>query len=123
MRSKAILRGFFVLFCLTDLDPITIITPLFNVLSGLGQKPLGFPVTAQKENSYRKSWLWALAFTLPVIVLCGGLAGYFMSSLLVHQMGAPEILAPALTGLGVLGAAAYCGRLIQRFNEHCKIKK
>ncbi len=63
-------------------------------------------------------WAWGLALTLPVMILCGGLTGYFISILLVKQLGLPKFLTPALTGLGLLVAGLHAYTLAQRLNTN-----
>lgn len=75
-------------------------------------------MTAQKENSYRRMWVWGLALTLPIMILCGGLTGYFISVLFVQRMGLPAILTPALTGLGLIISVLKSYSLIQRMNAN-----
>jgi len=58
-----------------------------------------------------------LAITLPMILLCGPLAGYLISSALIKQFGWPGFLVPVATVLGLLGSALQSYRLIKKLKQ------
>lgn len=80
-------------------------------------------MTAQKDNSYRRMWVFGLAFTLPIMILCGGLAGYFSSVVLVQHLGLPGYLTPALIGLGLVISGLKAFSLVQRLNVNSNKQK
>lgn len=58
-----------------------------------------------------------LALTLPMILLCGPVAGYLISYWLIANFGLPSYLSPVLMGLGLLGSGIQCYRLIRRLSQ------
>lgn len=63
-------------------------------------------------------WMMGLALTLPMILLSGPLAGYFISYLLINKLGLPGFLTPALMGLGLLGSCLQSYELIKKLNAN-----
>ena len=57
-----------------------------------------------------------LALTLPMILLSGPVAGYLISSLLIHKFGMPSFLGPLSMGLGLVGSGWQSYQLIQKLN-------
>lgn len=74
-------------------------------------------MAGQNNNTYRLLWMLGLAITLPMILMAGPVAGYFVSWVLIHQLGAPEILTPILMAMGLVGSGLQAYRLIQRLNQ------
>ena len=107
MRKKA----------LTDLGAFLIITRSFVTVcqAWVSQLP-GFPLTAQKDNSYRLLWMLGLTLTLPMILLSGPLAGYLMGYVLINKLGLPKFLMPALMVLGLIASGVQAYRLIKKLN-------
>lgn len=96
-----------------------IIPPSFATICHIWVSHLmGFPLTAQKDNSYRQLWMLGLALTLPMILLSGPLAGYFISYLLIHKFGCPGYLTPLFMGLGFLASGLQSYNLIKRLNAN-----
>jgi hypothetical protein len=58
-----------------------------------------------------------LAMTLPMILLCGPLAGYLLSSTLIQQFGWPNYWIPVATVLGLLGSGLQSYRLIKKLKQ------
>ena len=61
-----------------------------------------------------------LALTLPMILVSGPLAGYFISLLLIKHYGLPTVLTPILTALGLVGSGIQSYQLIKKLNENQK---
>jgi len=74
-------------------------------------------LTDPKGNSYRLLWMLGLALTLPMILLCGPLAGFLISQLLVKKFGFSSALTPIFMGFGLIGSGWQAFRLIQKLNE------
>lgn len=58
--------------------------------------------------------------TLPMILLCGPLAGYLIGQLLEKQFGMPEMTTPMLMALGLVGSGMQAFQLIQKLNQTLK---
>lgn len=80
----------------------------------------GIALTAAKENSGRLLWILGLAITLPMILVSGPLAGYFVSFILIRNLGAPEVVTPVLMALGLAGSGLQTYRIIKKINETTK---
>jgi len=74
----------------------------------------------QKDNPYQLLWMLGLALTLPMILICGPLAGYFISILVVNHFGGPAFLTPMLMALGLMASGMQAWRLIRRLNQNIK---
>lgn len=59
-------------------------------------------------------WMLGLALTLPMILLCGPLAGYFFGYALVKKLHLPGYLMPVLIVIGLLASAAQTVALIRK---------
>jgi len=84
--------------------------------------PVGIPLTDPKGNSYRLMWMLGLALTLPMILLSGPLAGYFIGLWLVRQFNAPSAASPILMALGLAGSGWQAFQLIRKLNQSQKPK-
>ena len=72
-------------------------------------------MTAPKDSSYRLLWwILGLAMTLPMILLCGPLAGYFFGYVLVNKLHLPGFLLPLLIAVGLAGSAGQIFFLIRK---------
>ncbi|MBI3313666.1 MAG: hypothetical protein HYZ83_05485 [Candidatus Omnitrophica bacterium] len=77
-------------------------------------------MAGQKDNSYRLMWMLGLALTLPMILLSGPVAGYFVGWWLVNKQGLPSYFIPIAIGIGLLGSGIQSFRLIQKLNQSQK---
>jgi len=77
----------------------------------------------QKENSYHLLWMLGLALTLPMILISGPIAGYFVSWLLIHYLQMPSETTPVLMGLGLIGSGLQAFYLIQKLKQQTNSKK
>jgi len=77
----------------------------------------------QKENSYHLLWMLGLALTLPMILLSGPIAGYFVSWLLIHYLGMSSATTPIFMSLGLFGSGLQAFYLIQKLKTANKFQK
>jgi hypothetical protein len=74
-------------------------------------------LAGQKENPYKLFWMLGLALTLPMILLSGPIAGYFLGILLIRQFQLPAPLMPVCMILGLLGSGWQSAQLIRKLNK------
>lgn len=70
----------------------------------------------KKEETVRLLWMLGLAMTIPMILVSGPIAGYFISIVLIDQLKLPPALTPILMSLGLAGSAYQAYRLIRKMN-------
>jgi hypothetical protein len=66
------------------------------------------------NNSFQLMWMLGLALTLPMILLCGPLAGYLIGFVLVKKLGLPGFLLPLMMVVGLLASGAQTYFLIRK---------
>lgn len=65
-------------------------------------------------------WMLGLALTLPMILISGPIAGYFISVIIIDHFKGPAFVTPLFLGLGLLASGLQTIRLIRRLNQSSK---
>lgn len=72
----------------------------------------------QKPESYRDLWMLGMVITVPMILVSGPLAGYWISHyVLVRYLGLPSLLVPLCIGLGAVGSGLQIFRILQKIRQ------
>lgn len=71
-------------------------------------------LAGSNNNSYQLMWILGLALTLPMILLCGPLAGYLVGYSLVNKLHLPGFLLPLLMIFGLVASGTQTYLLIRK---------
>ncbi len=70
-----------------------------------------------EKDSYKFLWMLGAAVMLPLILLCGPLAGYVLGRWGVKHLGLPGAALPVLIGLGIAASAIQSFKLIKQIQQ------